>query len=78
MELERLYTSSSLAHEIAVLLADAVIYQSKWLRTVSGDIHGPDATARRSERRRLMDSKDWFDRLIVERMACDAEQQKAP
>lgn len=78
IELARLYTPTELAYEIAALIADAVVTQSRELMATSGDIHGPEATARREERRRVRDSSDWLDRLITERMALDAEAKKVP
>ena len=71
-----MYTSNELAYEIAVLIADAVVYQAKRLVEVPAD---SDARAAlRTERRRVKDSSDWLDSLITERMALDAETKKVP
>lgn len=78
MELEQLYTIDTLTAEIVALWADAVIEQARALASTSGDIHSPEAKARRSERRRVKSSDAWLDRLIAERMALDAEVKKVP
>lgn len=74
MELERLYTVSSLAHEIAVLFADVIVDKARELRTIPPDKTSAEAV--RKERTRVKKSDDWLDRLIAERMALDAEREQ--
>lgn len=58
-----------------MLLADAVISEARRLVTLPQDKAAREAL--RKERLRIKDSADWFDQLIVERMALDAEREKA-
>jgi hypothetical protein len=72
--LERM-TMGELAHEIALLWADAVIYHAKRLTAREGATIEERAALMR-ERIAIKQSKDWFDGLVVERMAIEHEQQK--
>jgi hypothetical protein len=72
--LERLYTTASLAHEIAVLFADAVADKARELVSLPAD---KEARATlRTERTRVKNSTSWFDVLVAERMALDAEREQ--
>jgi hypothetical protein len=68
-------TLTALAHEIALLWADAVIYHAKRLTTREGATVEERGALMR-ERVRIKQSKDWFDQLVVERMAIELERQK--
>jgi hypothetical protein len=59
-----------------VLLADGIVEAATWLATSPADKEA--AAALRKERRRVHDSTDWFDELIVERMQLDAERKAQP
>jgi hypothetical protein len=66
----------ALAHEIALLWADAVIFHAKRLTAREGATIEERAALMR-ERVKLKSSKDWFDGLVVERMAIEQERKKA-
>jgi hypothetical protein len=61
--LERLLDPGDLHHEIARLIADAVIGEAREL-----------ARASAQERIRKKRSKDWFDQLVVARWRQDSEK----
>ena len=69
-------TPHELAHEIALLWADAVIYHAKRLTAREGATIEERAALMR-ERVEIKASKDWFDQLVAERMAIEEARQKA-
>lgn len=72
--LEQLLTPADLQHEIARLIADAVISQA-WELGPAADKH--DRQARMRRRLKLKRSKDWFDQLVVERWRTDEDRRQA-